>query len=59
MFELGYDQCGKVRLIKIRIDGKDIIDGKNNQCKSPKYMKAWLMKSKKQARLDLSEQGRE
>lgn len=39
MFELGYDQCEKARLVKIRIDGIDMIHGKNKKCEGPKYMK--------------------
>lgn len=36
MSELGYDQCEKARLVKIRIDGKDMRDGKDNKCKGLK-----------------------
>lgn len=39
MFELRYDQCEKARLVKIRVDEKDVIDGKNSKCKGLKYMK--------------------
>lgn len=39
MFELGSDQYEKVWLVDLRVDGKDMIDGKNNKHKGLKYVK--------------------